>query len=62
MNQGLSQNTATVKRFNLSDVEIDRGKRMTAESLEAMEVYKRYEFTEDGVSPFAPLELPVVCL
>ena len=58
LDQGLSQNTATVKRFNLSDVEIDRGKRMTAESLDAMEVYKRYEFTEDGVSPFAPPGTP----
>ena len=58
LDQGLSQNTATVDPIKLSDVEIDRGKRMDADTLASMEVYKRYEFTEDGVSPFSPPGTP----
>ncbi len=51
--QGLSQNTATVDPFDLAAVEVDRGKRVEAAELEGMEVYKRYAFSEDGVSAFA---------
>ena len=58
LDQGLSQNTATVDPIKLSDVEIDRGKRMDEGTLASMEVYKRYEFTEDGVSPFSPPGTP----
>ena len=58
LDQGLSQNTATVPPLSLNDVKIDRGKRMTRDTLAQMEVYKRYEFTEDGVSPFSPPGTP----
>ncbi len=56
--QGLGQNSATVKPIDIESVEIDRGKRLTKDDLESMEVYKRYEFTEDGVSPFSPPGTP----
>ncbi|MGE4616426.1 MAG: 2-oxoacid:acceptor oxidoreductase subunit alpha, partial [Gammaproteobacteria bacterium] len=51
--QGLSQNTATVDPFKLDEIDIDRGKRLDAETLAGMEVYKRYAFSDDGVSAFA---------
>ncbi len=51
--QGLAQNTATVDPFNLDEIDIDRGKRLDAETLAGMEVYKRYAFSDDGVSAFA---------
>lgn len=58
LDQGLSQNTATVAPLSLEDIKIDRGKRMNKNTLARMEVYKRYEFTEDGVSPFSPPGTP----
>ena len=56
--QALSQNTATVDPFKLEEIDIDRGKRLDAEALAAMDVYKRYEFTADGVSAFSPPGTP----
>ena len=56
--QALSQNTATVDPFELDQIDIDRGKRLDAETLAGMDVYKRYQFTDDGVSPFAPPGTP----
>jgi len=53
MDQALSQNIATVRPFKLDDVEITPGKRLDEKDLEGMEAYKRYQFTDDGVSPFA---------
>jgi 2-oxoglutarate ferredoxin oxidoreductase subunit alpha len=50
--QAVSQNMATVPEFNLDDVKIDVGKRLSAEDLEKIEKYGRYEITEDGVSPY----------
>ena len=58
LDQGLSQNTATVAPLSLEDIKIDLGKRMNKTTLARMEVYKRYEFTEDGVSPFSPPGTP----
>ncbi|MFQ5380875.1 MAG: 2-oxoacid:acceptor oxidoreductase subunit alpha [Dehalococcoidia bacterium] len=52
LDQGLSQNLATVDEFDLNSVVIDRGKRLTAEELAARDAYRRYELTEDGVSPY----------
>ena len=37
---------------------VERGKRLDAESLAGMAVYKRYAFSEDGVSAFAPPGTP----
>lgn len=56
--QALSQNTATVNPFSLKGIDINRGKRLEAKELAAMEAYKRYEFSDDGVSPFAPPGTP----
>ncbi|MGE0486600.1 MAG: 2-oxoacid:acceptor oxidoreductase subunit alpha [Gammaproteobacteria bacterium] len=53
LDQGLAQNLATVDPFDLDAVVVDRGKRVDAQALAGMEVYKRYAFSEDGVSPFA---------
>jgi len=51
MDQALGQNTQTVPEFDFSRVNIDRGKLLTQADLNRISVYKRYEFTEDGVSP-----------
>jgi 2-oxoglutarate ferredoxin oxidoreductase subunit alpha len=53
MDQALSQNIATVEPFNLDGAGAIPGKRLKQKDLENMEVYKRYQFTEDNVSPFA---------
>jgi len=51
MDQALAQNTQTVPPFDFSKVNVDRGKLLTQKELEGLTVYKRYLFTEDGVSP-----------
>jgi len=53
LDQALSQNTATSRRFDLRQVTVDRGPRVTSENLAALEEYKIYGFTEDGASPWA---------
>ena len=53
LDQGIGQDSATMKPFDLEHLEIDTGKRLTVEDLEKIEVYRRYEITEDGVSPWA---------
>ncbi len=45
--------TFTVPRFDLDLVSIDQGKRVTESDLAQMEEYRRYEITEDGISPWA---------
>ena len=49
----LSENFRTTLPFDLEGMKIDRGKLLTEEQLGAMPDYKRYELTEDGVSPRA---------
>ncbi len=58
LDQALAQNTATSVRFDLSDVRLDRGKRLTADAAAQLAQYKVYELTEDGVSPVAPPGTP----
>jgi 2-oxoglutarate/2-oxoacid ferredoxin oxidoreductase subunit alpha len=53
MDQAISQNIATVEPFNLDGVGAVPGKRIDQKDLENMQAYKRYEFTEDNISPFA---------
>ena len=53
MDQALSQNIASVKPFNLDQVQVEPGKRLTAEEVAKLDTYKRYDFSEDGVSAFA---------
>jgi 2-oxoglutarate ferredoxin oxidoreductase subunit alpha len=43
----------TVPRFDLSRISIDNGKRIDETDLEDMDEYRRYEITEDGISPWA---------
>lgn len=50
---GMCQFNYTTKAFDLSDVEIDNGKRLTDEQLEKMAEYKRYYISDDGISPLA---------
>jgi len=52
MDQGISQNIATLEPFDLEKVTIDDGYQLDAEDLEKLDVYKRYAFTDDDVSPF----------
>ncbi|MGP8074656.1 MAG: 2-oxoacid:acceptor oxidoreductase subunit alpha [Thermoplasmata archaeon] len=58
LDQALSQNTTTSARFDLSKAHVDRGKRLSPEAAAALAQYKVYEFTSDGVSPFAPPGTP----
>ena len=53
LDQGLSQNLATIDPIDQSQVVINRGKRLDTESLAELPVYKRYAFSDDGVSAFA---------
>ncbi len=43
----------TVPRFDLDAVEIDMGKRVNESELENIEQYRRYEITDDGISPMS---------
>lgn len=43
----------TVPAFDLDAVCIERGKRLAAEEVAALESYRRYAITEDGISPWA---------
>jgi 2-oxoglutarate/2-oxoacid ferredoxin oxidoreductase subunit alpha len=58
LDQALCQNTTTSVRYDSSKIHIDRGKRLTPEAAAAKEQYKVYEFTDDGVSPYAPPGTP----
>ena len=53
LDQGLAQNLATVDPIALEEVVVDRGKRLDADDLAAQPVYKRYAFSDDGISAFA---------
>jgi 2-oxoglutarate ferredoxin oxidoreductase subunit alpha len=53
LDQGIGQNSVTMEPFDLEHLEIDKGKRLSEEEVAALDVYKRYEITEDGVSPWA---------
>ena len=53
LDQALCQNTVTASRFDISKVQIDRGRLIPKEEFAKLEVYKRYAFTPDGVSPHA---------
>ncbi len=49
--QDYGQNFRTVKKFDLSNVTIDRGKLLNQKDLLRIKEYKRYKFTADGISP-----------
>lgn len=50
---GLSMNKMTVPSFDISEVEINRGKLLSQEEVNSIGEthFKRYRFTEDGISP-----------
>ncbi len=52
LDQPTGQNMATVPPFDLSGIEIDRGKRLDATNVALLDVYQRYAMTDDGVSPY----------
>ncbi|MDH5390892.1 MAG: 2-oxoacid:acceptor oxidoreductase subunit alpha [Candidatus Bathyarchaeota archaeon] len=47
----LSESHKTAEEFDVSGIEIDRGLLLSNEELERIEEFKRYEFTETGISP-----------
>ena len=53
LDRALSQDSTTVKPFDLSGVELDAGKRLTSEDIAGLKEYRRYLITDDGVSPWA---------
>lgn len=48
-----SLRTVAPEEFDLDEVEIDRGELLSPEELEGVGDYKRYRFTESGISPRA---------
>jgi 2-oxoglutarate ferredoxin oxidoreductase subunit alpha len=58
LDQALCQNTVTTDPFDLGRVHVDRGRRLTPEELQKLEAYKYYQFTPDGISPYAPPGTP----
>jgi 2-oxoglutarate/2-oxoacid ferredoxin oxidoreductase subunit alpha len=50
LDQALCQNSVSIEPFNVKAITIERGKLLTEEDLAKLPVFKRYEFTEDGVS------------
>jgi 2-oxoglutarate ferredoxin oxidoreductase subunit alpha len=56
--KNLANNSATIPAFDLAKVRIARGKLVSEEETKRLSQdggYKRYAFTEDGISPRAPL-------
>ncbi len=53
LDQALCQNTTTSRRFDLAHVSVERGPRLSADAATALEEYKVYGLTENGVSPWA---------
>jgi 2-oxoglutarate ferredoxin oxidoreductase subunit alpha len=43
----------TTPKFDLDQVEVEPGKRVSGEQASQMEAYRRYEITADGISPWA---------
>lgn len=60
LDQALSQNTATSPPFDLSRIQVERGRLLTAEELGKMTEYRAYQFTDDGPSPYAVPGIPGV--
>ncbi len=51
LDQGLGQNSATIDTVDLDQVVVDQGKRLNSDELAGKPEYKRYAFSEDGISP-----------
>ena len=53
MDRAMSQDSTTVKPFDLEAVKIDDAKRLSREEVLKLEEYRRYLITDDGLSPWA---------
>lgn len=51
--QYLASSYQTVEKFNLNEVEIDRGQILSEQEANTITDYKRHRFTESGISPRA---------
>ncbi len=58
LDQAVSQDSATVPPFDVSNVEIDPGQRLTHDQLDTLDAYRRYAITDDGPSPLAVPGMP----
>lgn len=54
LDQALCQNSVTTEPFDLKQVHLDRGRRLSPDEVARLEAYKYYQFTPDGISPYAP--------
>ncbi|MBC8239338.1 MAG: 2-oxoacid:acceptor oxidoreductase subunit alpha [Alphaproteobacteria bacterium] len=52
LDRSLSQDGMTVPPFDLDSVKMDTGKLLDAAALGALDEYKRYAITDDGISPW----------
>ncbi len=60
LDQALCQNSVTSDPFDLGRVHVDRGRRLSPEDVQKLESYRYYQFTPDGISPYAPPGTPGV--
>lgn len=51
LDQALCQNSESILPFNLKSIKVERGKLLSQSDLEKIQTYKRYQFSEDGISP-----------
>jgi 2-oxoglutarate ferredoxin oxidoreductase subunit alpha len=51
LDQALCQNSESFAPFDIKRIRVDRGKLAKEGELGVSEVYKRYKYTEDGISP-----------
>ena len=58
LDQAVGQDSRTVPRFDLGAVRIDRGKLLDEAAVGKLDRYRRYEITDDGISPWAPFGTP----
>ncbi len=54
LDQAVAQDAATVPRFDLDAVRVERRGLLGEGDLAALEEYRRYRLSEDGISPFVP--------
>jgi 2-oxoglutarate ferredoxin oxidoreductase subunit alpha len=59
IDKALANSNKSYKMFDLSSVKIERGQLLTEADVKGKE-YKRFEFTESGISPRVPLGTPGV--
>ena len=58
LDQAVGQDSRTVPRFDLGAVRVDRGKMLDEAAVAELDRYRRYEITDDGISPWAPFGTP----